>query len=67
MAVFDLGFLAHRARIFPLKEETVNFLLGKTQVDYFLSQCSTPSETENLTNSVICKFTLYASSRKPNH
>lgn len=40
MAVFDLGFLADRVRIFSLKDETANFLLGKSQVDYFLSQCS---------------------------
>lgn len=40
MVVFDLNFLADWVRIFSLKDETVNFLLGKTQVDYFLSQRS---------------------------
>lgn len=40
MVVFDLRFLADWVRIFSLKDETVNFLLGKTQVDYFLSQRS---------------------------
>lgn len=53
MAVFDLSFLAEGVKIFSLKDETVNFLLGKSQVDYCLSQCSTSSETENLRKDVI--------------
>lgn len=40
MVVFDLRFLADGARTFSLKDETVSFLLGETQVDYFLSQRS---------------------------
>lgn len=38
MALFDLGFLADRVKIFSLEDETVNFLLGRSQVDYCLSR-----------------------------
>lgn len=52
MALFDLGFLADRVKIFSLEDETVNFLLGRSQVDYCLSRCSASSEAENLRKDV---------------
>lgn len=45
-AVFDLGFLADGVKIFSLKDETANFLLDKSQVDYSFSRCSASRETE---------------------
>lgn len=63
--MFDLGFLADGAKIFSLKDETANFLLDKSQVDYFFSQCSASRETEHLQEGAICKLAVHASSPNP--
>lgn len=63
--MFDLGSLADGAKIFSLKDETANFLLDRSQVDYFFSQCSASRETEHLREGAIGKLAVRVSSPNP--